>query len=457
MKRSFLVLVLLVGSGAFGCGDNHSDGSVATGTPDGGGAGASSVLLTFWGDIAPIYNAKCVRCHQAGGIGPFPLDDYDSARRWAAPAAAATREGIMPPFLINHDGGCGNFVDDETLMPIERDKIAAWAASDRLAGTPVTLTEPKIPGIEDGRVLATPTLTPQAQGGLLAESDEYRCYLLDPGLEKDAFITAYEVLPGNPALVHHLIGFLVDPTRKVTEGETNAEVMKALDDMDPDRPGWSCFGAAGARVAIDAIPVSWGPGLGPLVYPTGTGIRMKTTDRLVVQVHYNLADPRVRGQSDTTRLRLRTAETVERRLVFALADGLLEELGTPLPPSLAPGQKSVTYQWTRTLARMGLGNAPFFDLLAFGGHMHERGTRAELRLGKPGDSKSCTAKLDRWDFHWQKMYFYKGTPLRLTPEMEAEFTCEYDTRNDTRPILPGWGTRNEMCMAALMVVLPPGL
>jgi hypothetical protein len=34
-------------------------------------------------------------------------------------------------------------------------------------------------------------------------------------------------------------------------------------------------------------------------------------------------------------------------------------------------------------------------------------------------------------------------------------TCEYDTSADTAPVLPGWGTRNEMCLTVLMVALPP--
>ena len=35
--------------------------------------------VTFWQDVAPIYNSKCVRCHQQGGIAPFRLDTYADA------------------------------------------------------------------------------------------------------------------------------------------------------------------------------------------------------------------------------------------------------------------------------------------------------------------------------------------------------------------------------------------
>ena len=39
---------------------------------------------------------------------------------------------------------------------------------------------------------------------------------------------------------------------------------------------------------------------------------------------------------------------------------------------------------------------------------------------------------------------------------QVQVTCEYDTSADTAPVLPGWGTRNEMCLTVLMVALPPG-
>ena len=41
------------------------------------------------------------------------------------------------------------------------------------------------------------------QGG----TDDYRCFLLDPSLEQDTFVTGVDVRPGNPDVVHHVILF----------------------------------------------------------------------------------------------------------------------------------------------------------------------------------------------------------------------------------------------------------
>ena len=77
-----------------------------------------------------------------------------------------------------------------------------------------------------------------------------------------------------------------------------------------------------------------------------------------------------------------------------------------------------------------------------------------MRIG-PAGALACASHLEGWDFHWQEFYFYK-TPPAITPDSEVQVTCEYDTSADTAPVLPGWGTRNEMCLTVLMVALPPG-
>jgi hypothetical protein len=76
-----------------------------------------------------------------------------------------------------------------------------------------------------------------------------------------------------------------------------------------------------------------------------------------------------------------------------------------------------------------------------------------MRIGSSGNL-ACASHLEDWDFHWQEFYFYK-TPLKMSASSQVQVTCEYDTRADTEPVLPGWGTRNEMCLTVLMLALPP--
>ncbi len=50
-----------------------------------------------------------------------------------------------------------------------------------------------------------------------AGTDDYRCFLLDPEVASDQFITGFNVLPGNPDVVHHVILFRV-PADLVARG-----------------------------------------------------------------------------------------------------------------------------------------------------------------------------------------------------------------------------------------------
>jgi hypothetical protein len=45
---------------------------------------------TYWQDIAPIVNDRCVGCHQAGGVAPFPLDSYQVVKPMAPTIAQVT-------------------------------------------------------------------------------------------------------------------------------------------------------------------------------------------------------------------------------------------------------------------------------------------------------------------------------------------------------------------------------
>jgi hypothetical protein len=424
----------------------------------GGGPTGAPSDPTYWRDVAPILNAKCVGCHQEGGIGPFRLTDYASAEANGAAALAMVQQGLMPPYLVDHDDTCGRFEDAETVTEVEKQTLANWVAGGRLEGTPVTLTIPPRTHLTEGVDLATPDFAPVAQGGALAAHDEYRCFLLDSGLDQDAFVTGYEVTPGNAAIVHHVLAFVVDPAGRAGGGMTNAQVVAALDAESPDRDGWPCFGGAGEGVNADQVPVTWGPGQGVVSYPSGTGARMRRDHQVVVQIHYNLSDPATVGMRDRTTVRVRFADTVQRQVVFLLPDPFLDSLGDAQPASLPPGQASAVYTWSLSGAELGLGGGiDYADIVGVMPHMHERGHRMELRVAPSATAAgACSMRVRNWDFHWQKMYAYEERP-RLTAASQVSLTCDYDTRRDTEPVMPGWGTQNEMCLTVIMAALPPGV
>jgi mono/diheme cytochrome c family protein len=439
---------------SLGCSEAGPE-TAASGGADVARGEASGSAPTFYQDVAPLFSSKCVRCHQAGGIGPFPLNDYQAARARALQIADYTRDRVMPPFGIETGGSCGSFDENLALTQEQIDLIGDWARGEKAEGRPVEIPLPAIPELEGATDFELPEFTPVIQGGPLALFDEYRCFLLDPGLAADAYVTGYDVRPGNSKLVHHAIAFIVDPNTLV-DGRTNAEIMQNLHDSDPnpEREGWSCFGAAGDAVKVESIPATWGPGEGVVNYPPGLGVPLRRDRKLVVQVHYNMAGA-APGQSDRTRLRLRLEPSVQRRAVFVLEDPLLGSLQDGSPVLLQPDQASVKYTWTRNARELGLPPGVPLELINLGPHMHGRGHKFTFEVDN-GSGFECQGRVNAWDFNWQGVYTYTP-PLSIDADTRIRVTCDYDTRGDTEAISPGWGTRNEMCLAGMMLALPPGL
>ena len=407
---------------------------------------------TYWQDIAPIFFDRCVTCHGDGGIGPFRLDTYEVAKVWAAAAAASTASKSMPPWLITDDGSCGTFADSRAMPAEEIALIQQWVDAGALEGDPRDdLTPPAPEVLADAVDYSTPLFAPEIQGGDLAEFDEYRCFRIDPNLDADRFLTGYSVTPGTPAMIHHVLAITVDPEALGQGNKKNSEIIAALDDATPDRDGWPCFGFAGDGVNASGVPVSWAPGQGVSELPEGVGFRVKKDDWLVVQVHYNLVDPELAGSTDQTTVHIRYADQVAREGYFDLPDDFLGTLFEGNPQGLPPGQPDAQFSFDYSLEYLPFFGAQTADLYGVFPHMHQRGRKLRVDLIEDGGAPQCTADVQRWDFNWQLYYFY-DQPIPLTTKSKLRITCEYDTQSATEPVLPGWGTQNEMCLAGLFIV-----
>lgn len=411
---------------------------------------------TYWQDVAPIYFDNCVTCHREGGIGPFVLDDYATASAWAPATAPAVSTRQMPPWLVTSDGSCGDWADSKALEQAEIDTIVAWVEAGMPEGEPRDdLQVPEQPNLgADAFEIVTPEFQPEPQGGVFAEFDEYRCFLIDPALEQDMFLTGYEVMPGNEALVHHVLTMPVDPDEIVDDqGTTNIEIIEALDAESPDRLGWPCFGAAGDNVSVRGMPVTWAPGQGLVEFPEGSGSRIAAGDLLVTQVHYNMADPEVIGQTDSSMVRMRLADSIEREGIFDVPDGLLNTLFTGEPDMIPAGETGYDYTWTLPVDEyLGWFGATTLDLWGYFPHMHQYGIEQKVRvLDAEGNEVDCIGDVQHWDFGWQLYYFYEQ-PITLSAGQTIEVTCTYDTTSVDQPITPGWGTYNEMCLAGLYFI-----
>ena len=320
--------------------------------------------------------------------------------------------------------------------------------------------------------------TPSAPYG--TGTDDYRCFLLDPELDRDAWLTGTQVLPGNPDVVHHVILFQVPPTQ-VAAAEAK--------DADEDGEGWTCFGGTGLdqfQNVDDAAWIgAWAPGGEESVTKPGFGLRLAKGSRVVMQVHYNL----LAGQEpDTSAAQLRLAPG--KRPYQALHTMLLPApVELPCRPEHADGdlcdramslldvkkrfgvegntadalyflcgggpKPGNTQSCTRTLGEP-------MTIHGVAGHMHLLGRSIRIEVN-PGTPEARTVlDIPVWDFDDQGSR--PIDPVRLEAFDTVKVTCTHEQwLRDKLPAFEGqpdryvvWGegTTDEMCLGMLQVTRP---
>ena len=337
-----------------------------------------------------------------------------------------------------------------------------------------------------GERLTTLTVTrPYAPAPPAGATDEYRCFLVDPGLRQRAFLTGSQFVPANAGIVHHAIFYRVAP----------ADVASARDlDRADQGDGWTCFGGTGVggsgpgrQLAGGSDWVAaWAPGGGERRAPAGTGYLLEPGAQLVMQVHYNLlrAGP---GAADRPGIRLRLTD----------GDARLKPLRTTLLPApvelpCAPGESGPLCDRTAsvldvirrfgpragaTVAGLGLlcmprgqpvaGAVQRCDhavreagrIYAVAGHMHLLGTAIRVELN-PGTPRARTLlDVKSYSFHDQPTVAL-ARPVPVRPGDTYRVTCRHDAKQrqyleELRGVAPryvvwGDGTTDEMCLGIVV-------
>src|SRR6478735_3364183 len=151
-------------------------------------AGQMTSDLTWWRDVKPIVETNCLRCHTAGGIAPFSLEDYATAKSHAAEINVAVANRVMPPWLAGQ--GCNDYRFDRSLTEEEIGTMTTWATGGTPEGDPATYVAPALKSFGGiSRVDATLTM-PVAYTPKLSP-DDYRCFIIDWPATGTKYVTGF--------------------------------------------------------------------------------------------------------------------------------------------------------------------------------------------------------------------------------------------------------------------------
>ncbi len=452
-------------------------------------ASAPSADPSFTREVAPVVREKCTGCHRVGGIAPFPLETARQISSRSDLIAAAVASRVMPPWPPGPRSPAYVGQAERTLSATERSTLLAWARGGGRVDGPALGRKPLEPiapraGETTLRLQIPTAYRPRGARGA---TDDYRCFLLDPKLAEDAFVTSARIEPGVPKVVHHVILFRVDPSQVAAARRV---------DSGSRGPGWSCFGGTGLPAGSSASIqeslnnanwiAAWAPGWGSGRVPDGTGVPLPARSRIVMQVHYNLLQGRGRDRSRAI-------------LTTAPASAALTPLRTMLLPApvelaCAKGERGRLCSRSEALYELGrkYGTTAAFvpagllilcrgsatapkpsrvstcdrrltertTIHVAAGHMHLLGAAIRLELNPGTPRARVLLDIPRWDFRWQNAYTL-ATRVTVGPGDVVRVTCRHDVHKrqhgghgvprTPRYVLWGEGTTDEMCLGILQV------
>ena len=320
--------------------------------------------ISYAKTIAPMLNDNCVSCHRDGGIGPWAMTDYNMVRGFSLMIREVVRTQRMPPW--HADPHVGEFSNDRSLSDDEIRTLVHWveAGAPRGEGADLLAENSQSWPIwamgEPDVIIDIPPEDVPASGVV-----DYKYKMVTNPLDKDVWVKAAEIIPGDRSVLHHVI---------TSFGELEAEGRRA------GRLKRGTGGSLGGYV----------PGAKGKPFPDDTGIFLPAGATIEFQMHYT---PAGLATTDSSRMGLYLhEEPPEYKL-----DNMVLLNPRILIPAGAPNHSEVM---VRTFDQDVL----VYSLLP---HAHYRGKASEFVAHLPDGTQETLLSVPRYDFNWQTNYDLK--------------------------------------------------
>ncbi|HEX5431021.1 MAG TPA: cytochrome c [Bryobacteraceae bacterium] len=338
--------------------------------------------ITFNKDILPILQKNCQTCHRPGEVAPMSLLTYSEARPWAKAIKTAVVTQKMPPWFA--DPTVGHFSNERKLTPAEIAALVEWADNGAPEGDakdkPAPLTFQDGWNIKPDLVIEMPNDFQIPAKGTI----NYQYIRVKGNIDRDLWVTAAEMRPGNPAVLHHGKVWVVPPGSHYME---NAEYGV------PYERG---MGKNSTAEGNDILG-KFNPGLGAQSFDIdGSAKFIPKGSDFVFELHYTAVG---KATTDRSKLGLVLAKNPPETRYFFSAGPTAINLAIPAGDENAEVVSEVT---------VGLDDA---KLVYAQPHMHLRGKDFELRAIYPTGETETLFK-GKFNFDWQIGYqFAKPIPL----------------------------------------------
>ncbi|NNE58575.1 MAG: redoxin domain-containing protein [Hellea sp.] len=359
--------------------------------------------ISYSKTIAPMLEENCVTCHQEGGIGPWAMEDYDTVYGFSPMIREVVRTKRMPPWSA--DPEIGEFHGARQLSISQQQDLIRWIE----AGAP----RGEGPDPLEGRK-SNPTDWPLGQPDLIVEAPAFDIpatgvidyqfpTVLNP-LNRDVWVKAITVVPGDRAVVHHaLIG--------------------SSEDITP-------VGAGNDGDVFDNYLVGFVPGSDSYDYPENSGVLVKAGGEYRFQIHYT---PSGRKTTDRTKIGLYFHDEPP---AHQLRQQVAINFRINIPAGAEEHEEKAYFEFDHP--------AEIFLLFP---HSHYRGKSSRFDLEFPDGRVETLLSVPRYDFNWQHNYAL-ADPVMVPAGSRLIHSTVYDnsTRNFANPDPDrdvGWGLQSD--------------
>jgi thiol-disulfide isomerase/thioredoxin len=343
--------------------------------------------ITYSKQVSRILQDRCERCHRAGEIGPFALNDYQDAVDWSETIAEVVDNGRMPPWFAapKYDGV---FHDQATLTPEEKATISQWIANGCPEGNPSDLP-PKREYV-DGWQIKTDQVWYMSDKSFPVKAEgimPYEHFVVDLGLKEDRWVKAVECRPGNRSIVHHVLVFIQEP-------------------------GVIYAGFSGDLIA------AYAPGFPPVATPERMAVRMKKGSKVIFQLHYT-PDGRPHEDRSCFGVQYADMDEVDYRVYVSHA----MNFAFTIPPNADNFPIAATRKINKDCLLLGMNP-----------HMHMRGKAYTYEAIYPDGRKETLLEVPRFDFNWQVPCMYREPkPLPKGTKIVGTGIFDNSTNNLNNP------------------------
>ena len=367
-------------------------------------------------DIAPILKDNCYKCHQEDGIAPWPMNGYPMVAGWSAMIREVLNTKRMPPW--HADPHIGSFSNDISISQEEIRKIVSWINGGSKRGEgPDILAEMKptaakwTMGIPDYTFNLDEEVIPA--NGII----DYRYQTMKVKLERDEYVKAIEVIPGNPNVLHHVLASIDYP-----EGYEEP--------VDRSVSRW-----------IDGLLLGWAPGGEAEVFPEGSGRLLPKGSTVVFQLHYTTSG---KEESDQTEIGLYFHDLTPSKEYVILGP---VNFKFKIPPHVKHYPVVANYPIERPTT-----------IHAVLPHMHYRGKSMNYVVQTPDGEEETLFSAADYNFNWQRFYYLDepkflpaGSVLKVNAVFDNSAQNEFNPDPDAT-IYFGDQTFDEMMIGYMSVI-----